>query len=212
MIMWVIFDRDWVLIDSEWVNIDAATQAFQTFGIQITNEDKKEIVGRHPRDYLIYFQGKYDFDVEKFRQIVPNMYYKLFDKARIFQEAIDLVGRLQGSFRLALNTGGDAEANQRLFKRTGLNDTFETIISCEMYTNSKPHPESYLITIKKLWLQANECLAIEDTERWLASAKAAGAKCIVIPNQYSADQDFSQADKIVRSAKEITLEMIKSLG
>lgn len=211
MIKGVIFDRDWILIDSEWVNINAAIEAFEKFGIEITDEDKKHIVGTHPRDYLKYFQTKYDFDIEKFKQIQPDMYYALFDKATIFQDAIDLVKRIQGNLRLALNTWWDLEANQRLFKRAGLDDAFETVVTCEMYENFKPHPESYLIAMKKLWLQPHECVAIEDTDRWLASAKAAGAKCIVIPNEYTKNQDFSQADKIVTSAKEITIEMLKSL-
>ena len=207
-----IFDRDGTLVDSEWVNIDAGTEAFKRLGVTITNQDKLQILGRAPVDYLPYFVKKYSFDVEEFNRIVPIIYYDLFDKSQIFEDTIQLVKDL-GSYDLlrALNTWWYQEGNDRLFKRVWLENTFDVVVTRDMYDKSKPDPESYLIAIEKLWLQAHECVAIEDAERWLASAKAAGAKCIVIPNEYTKNQDFSQADLIVKSARELTIEIIKGL-
>lgn len=213
MIKAAIFDRDGVLIDSEWVNIDAATEAFASFDIQITDEDKKEIIGKSPIDYLPYFINKYTFDADKYNKIVPSIYYRLFDKAKIFGDAITLVRWLMKENILrALNTWWYKEGNDILFRRTWLEDNgFHVVVSREDYKHSKPHPESYLVTAQKLWLQPHECVAIEDSDRWMVAAKAAGMKCIIIPNTYTQDQDFSIADIVVVSAKEITIEMIKSL-
>ena len=57
--------------------------------------------------------------------------------------------------------------------------------------------------IKKLGLKPSECLAFEDTQYGLQSAKDAGTYCFVIPNEYSERQDFSRADKIFTSFKEV---------
>lgn len=36
-------------------------------------------------------------------------------------------------------------------------------------------------------------------------------KCIIIPNKYTKNQDFSQADLIVESADEIDIERLRKL-
>ncbi|MEI8090737.1 MAG: hypothetical protein WCG98_00270 [bacterium] len=46
----------------------------------------------------------------------------------------------------------------------------------------------------------------------MAAAKAAGMGCIVIPNSYTKHGDFSQADSVVSSATDVTIEMIHALG
>jgi beta-phosphoglucomutase-like phosphatase (HAD superfamily) len=46
---------------------------------------------------------------------------------------------------------------------------------------------------------------IEDSESGVIAAKAAGMKVIAVPNRYTKHQDFSKADKIVKSLSEITI-------
>jgi len=49
-----------------------------------------------------------------------------------------------------MNTGGKHEANMRLFDRADLHGVFEVVVTSEMFTNLKPHPESYLAVLQKL--------------------------------------------------------------
>jgi len=72
---------------------------------------------------------------------VPEKYYKLFDNARIFQPAIDLIHRTKDYLRQALNTGGESEGNKRLFQRVDLEGIFEAITTCEECKKLKPDPE-----------------------------------------------------------------------
>ena len=60
--------------------------------------------------------------------------------------------------------------------------------------------------LKKLKLKANDCLAIEDTQESLNSAKRAKIKCIIFPGKFHSSRKFSGAyKKVYRLNKNIIL-------
>ncbi|WP_245934434.1 HAD family hydrolase [Arthrobacter psychrolactophilus] len=65
--------------------------------------------------------------------------------------------------------------------------TFEFMITGDMVTQGKPHPEPYLMAAELLGktvenLSINRCVAIEDSRPGLASAHASGAVALGVPN------------------------------
>ncbi len=52
-------------------------------------------------------------------------------------------------------------------------------------------------------MTAEQCLAVEDSERGLAAARAAGIRCLVIPNEMTRNCDFQGATAILPSAAAI---------
>ena len=64
---------------------------------------------------------------------------------------------------------------------TGLGGFFEFVVTCENERHAKPNPRGYLAALKRLSLDANECLAVEDSPRSARAAIAAGIPCVVIP-------------------------------
>jgi len=112
---------------------------------------------------------------------------------------------------LALTTSSKIESTMQVLQRAGLENTFEVIVTYEDYQRRKPDPESYLLTAKKLNLQPKDCVVIEDSYVGLCAAKSAGMKCIVIPNKYTKDQDFSKADLIVETADKIDIDLLKKM-
>ena len=72
---------------------------------------------------------------------------------------------------------------------------FDFIGNKSYVKNEKPHPEIYEVTLKKLNLLPEECLAIEDTEESSNSAVQAGIKCIGFPGDYHIDDNFDMCIK-----------------
>ena len=72
---------------------------------------------------------------------------------------------------------------------------FEFIGNKSMVRNEKPNPDIYKVTIERLNLRSEECLAIEDTEESSKSAVNAGIKCIGFPGEYHVDDDFDMCIK-----------------
>jgi HAD superfamily hydrolase (TIGR01509 family) len=73
-------------------------------------------------------------------------------------------------------------------------DRFFDVISVQDGTlRSKPFPDLYLHALRKLRLDAADCIAIEDSEIGVRAASAAGIPVIACYNDYSKHQDFAPA-------------------
>ena len=74
---------------------------------------------------------------------------------------------------------------------------FSFVGNSKLVKKFKPNPAIYLLALKKLKLKANDCLAIEDTQESLNSAKRAKIKCIIFPGKFHSSRKFSGALKKV---------------
>jgi len=83
-------------------------------------------------------------------------------------------------------------------------EVFEVIAAGDMVTAKKPAPDVYQLALGGLKLPASTCLALEDSENGLKSARAAGIACLVCPSAYTDHDDFSGAAALVQSYEEIS--------
>ena len=110
--------------------------------------------------------------------------------ASIIRHALD--NRLQLGF--ATNTS-DANINAvfiALANQLNRSD-FNFIGSDKIASNPKPNPEIYLKALSELHLDAQDCIAIEDTQVSMHAALAADIRCIAFPGAFAEDNDFSGA-------------------
>ena len=91
--------------------------------------------------------------------------------------------------------------------RNSLNKSdFNFIGSEKLVKKLKPNPDIYLLTLNKLKLKANDCVAIEDTQESLNSARRAKIKCIIFPGRFHSSKKFTGAyKKVYRLNKNIIL-------
>ena len=83
---------------------------------------------------------------------------------------------------------------------------FSFVGNSKLVKKFKPNPAIYLKALKKLKLKANDCVAIEDTQESLNSAKRAKIKCIIFPGKFHSSRKFSGAlKKVYRLNKNIIL-------
>ena len=94
-------------------------------------------------------------------------------------------------------TSSDAEPFARAHRRVGILEHFEFALTREQYDRSKPDPEPYLRAVARVGLPAARCLAIEDSERGLRAAKAAGLTCWMVPSPLTRAEPFAGADSIL---------------
>lgn len=71
---------------------------------------------------------------------------------------------------------------------------FEAVITGDIVTHGKPHPEAYLTAAAVLGVDPARCLAIEDSPKGAASANAAGCHVLAVPHFV----DVPSADARVR--------------
>jgi HAD superfamily hydrolase (TIGR01509 family) len=104
---------------------------------------------------------------------------------------------------MGIVTSSRKEHFELIHQSSDLLKYFNFVLTGDDYTTFKPNPDPYLLAVKKSGFQKEECIAIEDSERGLRSAKSAGIGCIVIPTELTKTGNFSQADKILGNIKEI---------
>ncbi len=70
---------------------------------------------------------------------------------------------------------------------------FDAIGCGDVVPNKKPAPDIYNWVLNELKLAAQDCIALEDSNNGLRSARAAGIKTYVTTNPYTHKQDFADA-------------------
>lgn len=97
---------------------------------------------------------------------------------------------------IALASSSPRESIERYLTLLKIREYFELIVSGAEFKNSKPDPEIYRYTIKKLHATAAECLVVEDSIYGIIAAKQAGA-VVAAKKDERFGQDQSGADYMV---------------
>ncbi len=84
-------------------------------------------------------------------------------------------------------------------------DWFETIAAGDIVAAKKPAPDIYNYVIDKISLPAQNLLVFEDSNNGLEAATKARLKTVVTVNNYTKQQDFSQAALVVSDLGEPNL-------
>ena len=107
----------------------------------------------------------------------------------------------KNNIKLALSTSTTINNVEAVFKSLSnqiSKEDFHFIGNRSLVKYEKPNPEIYKLTLEKLNLEPDNCLAIEDTEESSKSAVSAGIKCIGFPGDYHSDYSFEMCIKKVK--------------
>lgn len=101
-------------------------------------------------------------------------------------------------YPLAVTSSGIRAYITLVLARLGIADRFAVIVTGADVTHGKPHPEPYLVTARRLGLPPADCVVFEDATVGVLAAKAAGMRCIAVPNPDALRwQDLSAADLVL---------------
>ncbi len=210
MIKAVIFDMDGVVVDTAQLNFLADSKVLGSVGLNISKEEYIKHTGKPGRQIYdeILKQHKIAADLEalaaKREDHIKNAMRELNLKPNPgFHE---LVAKLKANnYAIALASSSSKTKVQNVLSFLKLEDTFATVVTGSDVTKSKPAPDIYLETAKRLRLKPGECAVIEDSESGILAAKNAGMMCIALLTEHTKDQNTSIADKIVDGFKSISI-------
>lgn len=205
MLKGLIFDVDGVLMDSMPYHAEAWVQAFGEVGIRITNMDIYEIEGSNHKGVVDSIFRKAGMepktsDYEAFL-IKKRENFLRNNKAEPFKGMQTCLKALKKKYKLAVASGADRTIVNTLMDKfyPGI---FEVIISGEDVTRGKPDPEPYLTAVRKLGLETEECMVIENAPLGIKSAKNAGIYCVAVPT-YLPKEKLIGADMVLRDHAEL---------
>lgn len=103
---------------------------------------------------------------------------------------------------MAITSSAVGSSINTILRRLKLRDAFTLIVDGSEVTHGKPDPEAYLLTAKKLGVDAAECVVFEDSHVGVVAAKRARMFCVAVRNPKALQfQDLSMGDVVVDSMR-----------
>jgi len=215
----VVFDFDGVLADSMAINYLAKKQLFLPFGFKLSKEEfiriwiNPESREKEGNKYYVKLHG-INVAIEELREKQKPIFESIFlEKSRLMPGALGLLRSLRKKgVPLGIVSSNYRYSIGIVLHKFSLERDFDFVIAAGDCENPKPHPEPYILAAKKFGCSPGEVLALEDSANGVQSAKAAGCKCIAIPNKFTAAGDFSRADAVVKRFSEINEALLEKIA
>lgn len=189
----IVFDLDGLLVDSEPVQIAAWEEFLGEFGLRLDAALLGEMFGLRIWDSarLLIERLALPLTVD---EVVDRRDARFFDaleiegKLHAMPGAVELVRALRvRGVPLGLATSGHRRYVDVVLERLGLTGCFAAEVTGGEVARGKPAPDIYLAAARALGLPSATCLALEDAPLGIASAKAAGMRCLAVPNEMTAE-------------------------
>ncbi len=88
--------------------------------------------------------------------------------------------------RTALATMSDRDDALHILRSLEIEESFDQVLTREDVENPKPDPEIYLLAARKLSVQPNDCLVLEDSPNGVQAGVAAGMNVIAVATPFTA--------------------------
>jgi HAD superfamily hydrolase (TIGR01509 family) len=202
----ILWDNDGILVDTEPLYFAACREALSRAGIELSRQQFVDIsLRRGASVFELALERGLDARAAESLRVRRDEIYSASLSAGVEPRpgVIRLLNHLRGRVRMGIVTSSLREHFDAIHSRSGLPSRFDFVLVREDYGESKPAPEPYLEAIRRMGMPPESLIAIEDTERGLAAARAAGLRCLVLPNSLNRQRPFEGATARVNSVKEL---------
>ena len=178
MIKALLCDIDGTLVQSNWLHAEAWQVAFRGLGIEIELEEIRRQIGKGGDElvpvFVPWWKRKHIKEpLDEYRKFVFQTDYlkrvKPIPRAKEFLERLNKEG-----IRLSLASSASKEDLTIYKKIVGMEHLIEEESSADDAKQSKPHPDIFQATLKRLRLKPEETLALGDTPYDAEAAGKAG--------------------------------------
>jgi HAD superfamily hydrolase (TIGR01509 family) len=200
----ILFDMDGVLIDARHLHFEALNAALSPFGLEISHDAHlanfdglstrqkltilSEARGLPTGLHTLINELKQKFTLAKIAAHCRPVFHHRYLLSRLAREG----------YRLALCSNSVRQSVDEMMRAANLIEFFELTLSNEDIQLPKPHPEIYLEAAKRLDVQPDRCLVVEDNVNGIRSAKSAGMHVLEV-----ADPEAVTYDRVATALEQI---------
>ena len=208
----VLFDFDGVIAETMPYHVKAWQKAFEDYKIEIVADDiyfqEGQIANMIARN-MAEAKGL-SLDGQEIEQIVKNKreIYRQITRAKVYPATKKVVRRLKKmTIKLGIVTGSILP-NMEVVTGKKFLENFDIIVTSDLVTHNKPHPEPYLTGAEKLGVSSAKCVVIENAPLGIKAAKAAGMFCIAVKTTIKDENILKEADMILEDMAKIPISKI----
>jgi beta-phosphoglucomutase len=199
MLKAIIFDFDGVIADTELDRFKYLQKELKKYDYSLKQANFPKIFGKKIFSVLKeLFPKMPEILIEK---IAQKRRKQLKTKITEFMPISGLktfLSDLNDKYAIAITTGSTREVVSRFLNHHGLNHYFHILICGDDFKSSKPDPEGFRLTIKKLQLTSSDVIIIEDSEAGIAAAKKLKCTVFGLQNKFNFEQ-IKNADKVFQN-------------
>ena len=208
----VIFDMDGVLADSEPLYHLSLDQVLQAHGHSLTEEENRIILGTTVEFTWQTLKDRFqlDGDLQDWIGVYDEVLLKnLRENIEPSPGLYDLLDSLDAR-ALPFGLASSSQANwvDVILTILKVKERFRVVMSGDMVTDGKPHPEIYLTAAGKLGVDPTRCLVFEDSPHGIKAGKAAGMTVVAVLTEMTRGLDISMADHHIESLADFDLSML----
>jgi len=165
----VIFDMDGLMLDTEPLYRMAWQQAAAECDCDLSDAIYKRLIGRNRGDseQLLLETFGPGFPLEKFRACSRKCEAIAFSGASVRKKPglDDLLSFLETRIvPKAVATSTERQLAMPLLTTSGLLDRFDAVATGDEVASGKPSPDLFLLAAKRLGVDPNACLVLEDSD------------------------------------------------
>lgn len=144
--------------------------------------------------------GRSTAEIAKNKTLRDRQYQKLLQNRNLEIKGVEtILEQLSEHYSMAIVTTSKRQDFELIHRETNICAHMSFILTKGDYPRSKPHPDPYLTATARFGVPKEEIVIIEDSERGLKSAIAAGIDCIVVKNDFVVGQNLSAANHQIES-------------
>jgi len=213
MIQAVIFDLDGVIVDTAHYHFIAWKRLAKELGIDFTEQDNEQLKGvsRMRSLEIILELGNLRLSQEEMERLATKKnqwfvdYINAMKPDEIFPGVKEMIQKIRAN-GIKIGLASSSKNADTVLTLLNIKNLFDVIVDGTMITHTKPDPEIFLLTAKKLNLTPSHCLVFEDAEAGVEAAIAAGMKCVGV----GSPQQLSKADVVVSKTADFDIQKIRN--
>ncbi len=194
----LFLDNDGVLVDTEGVFFEANRGMLRTFGLNLSETEFSEMSltrGLSLADMIV--ELGYTPEVAEAARQKRNLLYDRMLRERgsslVIPGVLKTLKQLHERYRICVVTCCQEIHFRTIHQTSGLRPYFDCVVDERSFRRHKPYPDAYLAGLRAMNCVPEEAFAVEDSERGVRSARAAGIPTAAIPRGISEHGDFSMA-------------------
>lgn len=205
----ILFDFDGTLADTLEFYIKAYDYALRKFSVSWSDKEiVKNCFGATEKAICqkLGVPGKTNEFQENYFFVIRS----LFVDAKLFDDAIPLLdcSRRKG-YKLGIITFAHKWYIDMMLRQFNLNHYFQSVISADDVTKSKPDPEAVFISCKNLGVKPSDSYVVGDSKSDILMGKAAKSKTILVrPEKYNY---FIDSQEILTSKPDFTVNNLADI-
>jgi HAD superfamily hydrolase (TIGR01509 family) len=202
----LLFDNDGVLVETENWYYEANVKALAEIDISLTFDVYMEIMARGGTAWEVARAQNISEKIITKQREQRDIYYREFIRTEHIEidGVVDTLEELKKEYSMGIITTARRVDFDLIHNDRDIIKFMDFSLCVEEYPRSKPHPDPYLVGMKKFNATRDECLIIEDSQRGLTSAVNAEIECAIVENEFTKTHDFSKATYRIKKFSDLT--------